>query len=92
MRIIVLQRKKSLLVLLIFLILSAFFFGAYSAQYHRAVVAGVDEDVSLPIIMYHSILKDPLRTGDYVIPPGPLGSGLNISKGARAIPQFLSLI
>ncbi len=90
MRIIVLPRKKSLFVLLIFLILSAFFFGVYSAQYHRSAVAGVDEDVSLPIIMYHSILKDPLRTGDYVIPPDRLEADLAYLKEQGYTTIFIS--
>lgn len=31
-----------------------------------------DSSVKLPVIMYHSVLKDPTRTGDYVITPQAL--------------------
>ena len=29
-------------------------------------------EVSLPVIMYHSVLKDPARTGEYVVTPETL--------------------
>ena len=43
----------------------------------RASPALAGERVSLPIIMYHSILKDPSKSGDYVLPPEVLARDLD---------------
>lgn len=37
---------------------------------------GAEQTISLPIIMYHSILKDPARAGEYVISPDQLEADL----------------
>lgn len=44
-------------------------------------------EVSLPVIMYHSVLKDPARTGEYVITPETLESDLKYlsEKGCNAV-------
>ncbi len=39
-------------------------------------IASDRDSVALPILMYHSILQDPSRTGDYVITPTQLESDL----------------
>lgn len=48
---------------------------------------GNAREVSLPVIMYHSILKDPARTGEYVITPAMLESDLKYlsEKGCNAV-------
>ena len=47
----------------------------------RAVeTAAVGEKKPLPIIMYHSILKDPERAGDYVVSPATLEGDLAYLK------------
>ncbi len=43
--------------------------GLSLSQPVRPVAASVDPGVSLPIIMYHHILKDPSRQGEYVVSP-----------------------
>ncbi|MCM1577789.1 MAG: polysaccharide deacetylase family protein [Ruminococcus sp.] len=42
----------------------------------KATQADMGEEVFLPVIMYHSVLKDPGRTGEYVITPDSLESDL----------------
>lgn len=39
--------------------------------------AAEEEGVRLPIVMYHSILRDPAKTGAYVLPPEVLASDLD---------------
>ncbi len=53
---------------------------AVSKQSAEQVVA--EQPISLPIIMYHSILKDPALAGDYVISPAQLESDLQYLQKA----------
>lgn len=63
--------KKSLfLPLLVFSLALSFFLAVY-ANLEQAVFLE-DEPVYLPVIMYHSVLKDPARSGIYVIQPAQL--------------------
>lgn len=43
-------------------------FTADGLKYEPAV-AEVSEEIFVPVIMYHSLLKDPARAGDYVVSP-----------------------
>lgn len=52
--------------------------GAYSQTVTQPVEQG--SSVSLPVLMYHSVLKDPSRTGEYVITPEALESDLAYLK------------
>ncbi|MDE7292789.1 MAG: polysaccharide deacetylase family protein [Oscillospiraceae bacterium] len=60
--------------------------GAYSqtapqpVQTEQAEQVTQGSSVSLPVLMYHSVLKDPSRTGEYVITPEALESDLAYLK------------
>ena len=55
---------------------------AVGALFHAAAAqpaeeaAALREQQRLPILMYHSILKDPSRAGDYVVSPDTLEADL----------------
>lgn len=51
-----------------------------AVDYKTQEVAADTESVDLPIIMYHSILKDPGKAGDYVVSPDTLESDLKYLK------------
>jgi len=55
--------------------------------FEQAVETGSREGITLPIIMYHSFLKDPARWGKYVIPPDQFEEDLVFlkEKGYEAI-------
>ncbi|MCB6364877.1 polysaccharide deacetylase family protein [Intestinibacillus massiliensis] len=42
--------------------------------------ASADAGVQVPVLMYHSILKDPARTGKYVLPPDALKADIAYLK------------
>ena len=49
---------------------AVFFISDHSSRAITASSEGsVQMEQSLPVIMYHSVLSDPSRTGDYVITP-----------------------
>ncbi len=54
-----------------------------------SVQTGTDTGVDLPIIMYHSILKDPDLTGTYVLPPDQLECDLKYIRQAGYTPVLL---
>lgn len=63
------------------LVLWGVFMANGTFQGRTQTVAGMaDEGVELPILMYHSILKDPARTGKYVLPPDALERDLAYLK------------
>ena len=80
-----------LLVFIIFLLLSCSFLLCYTYQTKKGeefpTNAKVEEGIKLPIIMYHSILKDQSRSGKYVITPDMLKQDLEYisSKGYTTI-------
>lgn len=80
-----------LLVLIIFLLLTCSFLLCYTYQAKKGeefpASAKVEEGIKLPIIMYHSILKDQSRSGKYVITPDMLKQDLEYisSKGYTTI-------
>ncbi|MCM1330410.1 MAG: polysaccharide deacetylase family protein [Ruminococcus sp.] len=61
--------KKFVLLLLTAAVLAgcAVKFTADGLRYEPA--AAVEEEIFVPIIMYHSLLKDPVRAGEYVVSP-----------------------
>ncbi len=52
----------------------------YGAQVVGVMRADAATGVELPIIMYHGILKDPLRAGKFVVSPGTLKADLEYLK------------
>ena len=74
--------KKILKIFTVFVLL----FGIYFANEFviskplEAQTAYTDDKVELPIIMYHSILRDTARAGDYVVSPDALASDLDYLK------------
>ena len=40
-----------------------------------------EKGITLPVIMYHSLLKDPARSGKYILPPDVLREDLQYLKG-----------
>ena len=53
-----------------FLILIMLLSGIFA---YASVKSGTDDkEIAVPILMYHSILKDPKRSGDYVVTPDTL--------------------
>ena len=59
------------LVLLLFLVVVAgYFLGSYGlAAYENTIDTRLAEEVKLPIVMYHAVLKDRARLGKFVISP-----------------------
>jgi len=55
---------------------------AYLFSVHKSEItsAPIKEEAHVPIIMYHSVLKDPARTGEYVITPDMLRSDFEYLK------------
>ncbi len=51
---------------------------------------GVNEGYDLPIIMYHAIMKDPARSGDYVITPEILENDIEYLLKEGYTPIFMS--
>lgn len=68
-------------ILLVLLLLLRFALPAVSLAFSD------DKGVCVPILMYHSLLKDPKRTGTYVVSPRPFGRICSIS-GKMATPPF----
>lgn len=63
---------------------AVFFISDHSSRAITASSEGSGQmEQSLPVIMYHSVLSDPSRTGDYVITPDEFEKTLFTSK-ARA--------
>ena len=48
---------------------------------HGAAVVFGEDSVRVPILMYHSILKDSARQGKYVISPAVLAADLDAFAG-----------
>lgn len=57
-------------------LLGAVILTAWAAERSAAVTTAAETEIRLPIIMYHSILKDPDSTGPYVITPATLEEDL----------------
>ena len=55
----------------------------------NAAGASAPASVDLPVIMYHSILKDPAMTGTYVLPPDQLEADLKYIKQAGYTPVLM---
>lgn len=75
MRIFVFTRKQLILAIAVLFAITGtllFFWG----QQPTLAVSQSDTGIKVPILMYHSILKDPQRTGDYVISPEQLEKDL----------------
>lgn len=62
------------------LILSVLFAWNQRAQNQATVLAAGEQGVSVPIVMYHSILKDQSRAGQYVLSPDALRADLDYLK------------
>ncbi len=60
----------------LFAALAVFLAGLPAFSADEALPASADGAVTLPVIMYHSILKDPALTGTYVLPPEQLEADL----------------
>lgn len=75
--------KKTLLQMALTCLVLGFLFAANEAAVQRGmeevqtVAAQGDAPVQLPIIMYHSILKDEARAGDYILSPDTLAADLD---------------
>lgn len=59
----------------------------FSEENYLPASENVRTEVSLPAIMYHSVLKDPARTGEYVVTPQSLENDLKYlsEKGYTAV-------
>ena len=67
---------------------AVFFISDHSSRAITASSEGsVQMEQSLPVIMYHSVLSDPSRTGDYVITPDEFEKDLIYikSKGMNTV-------
>lgn len=75
MRIFVFTRKQLILTIAALFVIAGvlLFFGDPQPT---VAVSQTDAGIKVPILMYHSILKDPQRTGDYVISPEQLEKDL----------------
>ena len=63
-------------ILSVILLIGAFFISYTLQMKAEPASAEIGEAVSLPALMYHSVLKNPDRTGEYVITPSQLESDL----------------
>lgn len=54
--------------------------GLFIAGFSRLFPAQEEEGIRLPVLMYHSILKDPKRAGKYVVSPDTLKGDLQYLK------------
>lgn len=68
-------------------LLAAAFILLFSEENYLPASENVRTEVSLPAIMYHSVLKDPARTGEYVVTPQSLENDLKYlsEKGYTAV-------
>lgn len=82
-----LRLRKSVMILLALVIAAAVAFG-FSAQAQENDEK--KEGVAVPIIMYHSILKDEARTGEYVITPIELEKDMLWLKNNGYTPVFVN--
>lgn len=67
------KRKKTILYVLLCLV--CFVLDRYTL--YQAAQTMAEEGVRLPVIMYHSLLKDPSQAGDYVLSPAVLARDLD---------------
>lgn len=76
------MKKNKLTILFAFILLVGIFFTGKAIILKSSVsqTAYNQDEVKLPIIMYHSILKDSARAGDYVISPETLEKDLDYLK------------
>ena len=51
--------------------------GSVASKQAKPTLTAAQEGISLPIVMYHSILKDTARAGDYVLSPQDLENDLD---------------
>lgn len=53
----------------------------------ETVSAGIQESVELPVIMYHSILKDQAQAGEYILSPDTLAADLDylLERGYQTV-------
>lgn len=72
--------KKLLVQMLATVLVLGGMFGWRAHQEEQTVSALAEEAVDLPIIMYHSILKDEARANDYVLSPVTLAGDLDYLK------------
>lgn len=80
--------KKTLLQMVLTCMVLGVIFTANDAAVERgmteaqtaAVTFGSSESVKLPVIMYHSVLKDQARAGKYVVSPSSLAADLDYLK------------
>lgn len=72
--------KKLLGQMLVTVLVLGGVFGWHSRQEQQTVSALAEEKVDLPVLMYHSILKDEARANDYVLSPATLAGDLDYLK------------
>lgn len=69
--------KKFLSVTALFIAAALTMLIAAAKRPEETAAASADDNVFLPVIMYHSLLKDPARAGDYVVSPDVFKSDMN---------------
>lgn len=82
------RMKKTLLQMVLTCMVLGVIFMANDAAVERGIAEaetvsatfGNSESVKLPVIMYHSVLKDQARAGDYVVSPAALETDLDYLK------------
>jgi len=79
--------RKLALILSVLLLTGIFLYSLYGNSDSKAASAELSEGVSMPAVMYHSVLMDRERTGDYVITPESLEEDLKYlkSKGYTSV-------
>ena len=80
-------RKKNIFIVLVLLILICSFFlsyrfSSYANLYLGNQIGKHENSIKVPIIMYHSVLKDTSKSGKYIITPSTLESDLQYIKNA----------
>lgn len=82
------KRTACSVLILVFLFASLFFMNTFSKGSIR--VDSQPEGIRVPIIMYHSVLKDKKASNDYVITPKQLESDLKYIRDNGYTPVFVS--
>ena len=84
-------RLRTLLIILLCSIFSlASFIGTYHLVFAQTPQEQQDDAIELPILMYHSILKDPARSGKYIITPTEFENDLKYLQKNGYTTIFLS--
>ncbi len=72
------MNKKALISGCAVLLIIIFLFSAFAAR--KTVSASLKDGIKVPIIMYHSVLEDESRKGDYVVTPEILENDIKFLK------------